>query len=144
LFSLDGKFWNTLIPLLIKPGLISRNYIDGKRQRYSNPFRFYLTASILFFLILGLSKSIDKFEAIQEGTPKKKSAFVSLSNSKTDEKIKKVATDSLKNAVSIKVKNPGNLLDSIKRKKIANPIAEEVNDSISILAKNKIKKKPIS
>jgi hypothetical protein len=140
LFSLDGKFWNTLIPLLIKPGLISRNYIDGKRQRYSNPFRFYLTASILFFLILGLSKSIDKFEAIKEGTPKKKSAFVSLSNSKTDKKTKKVDADSLKNAVNIKDKNSGNPLDSIKRKKNMNPIAEEANDSISILAKNKIKK----
>ena len=139
MFSLDGKFWNTLIPLLIKPGLISRNYIDGKRQRYSNPFRFYLTASILFFLILGLSKSIDKFEAIKEGTPKNKSDFVSLSNSKTDEKIKKIDTDSLKNAVRIKDKNSGSLLDSIKIKKIVNPIAEEANDSISTLAKNKIK-----
>jgi hypothetical protein len=135
---LDGKFWNTLIPLLIKPGLISRNYIDGKRQRYSNPFRFYLTASILFFLILGLSKSIDKFEAIKEGTPKKKSAFVSLSNDKTDEKIKKVGTDSLKKAVSIKNENSGKPLDSVKRIKIMNPIAEEANDSISTLTKDKI------
>ena len=71
MFSLGGKFGKTRIPLLIKPELISRNYIDGKRQRYSNPFRFYLTASILFFLILGLSKSIDKFEAIKEGAPKR-------------------------------------------------------------------------
>jgi hypothetical protein len=57
-----------------------------KKQRYSNPFRFYLTASILFFFILRLSKSIDTFEVIKEGTPKKKAAFVSLCS----EKIKKI------------------------------------------------------
>ena len=64
LFNFEAKFWNTIIPLLISPGKVSRDYIDGKRQRYSNPFRFYLTVSIIFFLLIGLSKSIDKYEAL--------------------------------------------------------------------------------
>ena len=127
---MDGKFWNTFVPLLIKPGLISRNYIDGKRQRYSNPFRFYLTTSILFFLILGLSKSIDKFEELKEETTKNKAAFVALSNDTTDEKKKKVATDSLKNAVRLKNKSSWNSLDAIKREGIVISFNEEINDSL--------------
>ncbi|WP_420793206.1 DUF3667 domain-containing protein [Polaribacter ponticola] len=51
LFNFDAKFWNTIIPLLINPGKVSRDYIDGKRQRYTNPFRFYLTVSIIFFYL---------------------------------------------------------------------------------------------
>ena len=50
--SYDSRFWRTFIPLLIKPGKVSREYIEGKRARFVNPFRFYLSVSIIFFLIL--------------------------------------------------------------------------------------------
>lgn len=50
------------MPLLVNPGKVSRDYIDGKRQRYSNPFRFYLTVSILFFLIIGFTKTKEKYQ----------------------------------------------------------------------------------
>ncbi len=65
--SWDSKFWTTFIPLLIKPGKVSRDYIDGKRQRYANPFRFYLTISVLFFLIVGATESYDKFDQFRKG-----------------------------------------------------------------------------
>lgn len=57
LFSYDSRFWTTFIPLLFKPGLISKDYIEGKRKRYVNPFQLYLQVSILFFLLLGLSNN---------------------------------------------------------------------------------------
>lgn len=69
--SWDSKFWTTFIPLLIKPGKVSRDYIDGKRQRYANPFRFYLTISVLFFLIVGATESYDKFDEFRKGKPAK-------------------------------------------------------------------------
>lgn len=53
-FNFDAKFWKTLIPLLTNPGKVSKDYKEGKRSRYSNPFRFYITVSIISFLILGL------------------------------------------------------------------------------------------
>lgn len=54
-FSYDSRFWSTFIPLLFKPGLVTKNYIKGKRARYVNPFQLYLQVSILFFLILGFT-----------------------------------------------------------------------------------------
>ena len=61
-FSYDSRFWTTFIPLLLKPGIVSRNYIDGKRKRYVNPFQLYLQVSILFFLILGLTSNFEPNE----------------------------------------------------------------------------------
>lgn len=61
-FSYDSRFWTTFTPLLLKPGIVSRNYIDGKRKRYVNPFQLYLQVSILFFLILGLTSNFDPSE----------------------------------------------------------------------------------
>lgn len=61
LFSYDSRFQRTVRVLLFKPGKISKDYIAGKRTRYANPFRFYLSASIIFFLISGIS---EKFEGV--------------------------------------------------------------------------------
>lgn len=69
-FSFDAKFWRTIIPLLINPGKVTKDYIEGKRSRYSNPFRFYLTISIFFFLILGVSNNIEKFKSFKNGEDK--------------------------------------------------------------------------
>lgn len=67
-FSWDAKFWKTIIPLLTQPGKVSKDYINGKRDRYTNPFRFYLTVSILFFLLVGAVDSFEKFSALKNGT----------------------------------------------------------------------------
>ncbi|ACT59106.1 DUF3667 domain-containing protein [Hirschia baltica] len=47
--SLDGRLWRTLPQLLLRPGRITRHYIDGKRASHVPPFRLYLVASLLFF-----------------------------------------------------------------------------------------------
>jgi hypothetical protein len=45
---------------------VTKEYIAGKRSNYSNPFRFYFTVSIVFFLILGLSTSKTRFEKLSK------------------------------------------------------------------------------
>lgn len=59
LFSYDSRFWKTFIPLLTKPGKVSKQYIEGKRARFVNPFQLYLNVSIIFFLIFGITNKID-------------------------------------------------------------------------------------
>ncbi len=51
LFELDSRLWRTLIPLTIRPGQLTRDYLRGRRARYMPPFRMYLVLSIVFFLI---------------------------------------------------------------------------------------------
>lgn len=58
-FSYDSRFWTTFIPLLTSPGKVSKDYIDGKRARFVNPFQLYLNVSIIFFLVLGISNKMN-------------------------------------------------------------------------------------
>ena len=51
LLELDSRLWRTLIPLTIRPGKLTRDYLEGRRARFMPPFRTYLVLSIFFFLI---------------------------------------------------------------------------------------------
>ncbi len=54
LFELDSRLWRSLKPLLFRPGLLTSDYLAGRRARYMPPFRMYLVLSIIFFLVWGL------------------------------------------------------------------------------------------
>lgn len=51
LFELDSRLWKTVVPLLARPGLLTYDYLQGRRARYMPPFRMYLVFSLLFFLV---------------------------------------------------------------------------------------------
>jgi len=49
--AIEGKLWHSLKLLLFKPGLLTREYIEGRRVRYIEPLRLYLSFSIIFFAL---------------------------------------------------------------------------------------------
>lgn len=51
LFELDSRLWQTLVPLLVRPGRLTADYLQGKRARFMPPFRMYLVLSVLFFVV---------------------------------------------------------------------------------------------
>lgn len=51
LLELDSRLWRTLVPLTIRPGSLTYDYLQGRRVRYMPPFRMYLVLSLLFFLV---------------------------------------------------------------------------------------------
>jgi len=51
-FTLDGRLARTLPVLLFRPGRLTKNYTAGKRARYVPPFRLFLLASLVFYLVL--------------------------------------------------------------------------------------------
>ncbi|MBT0609132.1 DUF3667 domain-containing protein [Aequorivita echinoideorum] len=55
----DSRLRNTIQTLLFRPGVITRNYIDGQRTKYANPFRFFLSVSIIFFILQGIINTFD-------------------------------------------------------------------------------------
>ena len=71
LVNLDARFFSTFRDLLIKPGLLTRNYNADLRVRYTSPLRFYVIASVLFFLSISW---ITKSE-IQEADSSLNSAY---------------------------------------------------------------------
>ena len=50
-FSVDARFFKSFIPLMIRPGVLARRFVDGKRLAYLHPAQFYLFVSIVFFFI---------------------------------------------------------------------------------------------
>ncbi len=78
LLALDGRVARTIPNLLGRPGRITRDYLKGRRARYMPPFRLYIIASLIFFLLVpGLDQASDGFsesaagvsQAISEGGP---------------------------------------------------------------------------
>lgn len=51
LTDVDSKFIATLKKLLGEPGGLTRDYFEGKRQRYVAPTKLYLVVSAIFFLV---------------------------------------------------------------------------------------------
>ncbi len=50
--ALEGKLWKTMKLLLLKPGQLSLEYMQGRRVRYIQPLRVYLTFSLIFFAVI--------------------------------------------------------------------------------------------
>lgn len=130
--SLDAKVWTTLIPLLIKPGKVSRDFIEGKRSRYTNPFQFYISVSIVFFLILGAA---NKYQELQDFGGNKASRGFNIVNFSDDRKkldsiVKTVDTDSIIDNTNIQA--GFNQLDSIEKEELKKAV-NQVKDSFGVI-----------
>jgi hypothetical protein len=53
----DSKLFHTLVPLLTRPGQLTNEWSRGRRTRYISPFKLYLTATFLFFLVAAYRSS---------------------------------------------------------------------------------------
>lgn len=96
-FSFDNRLFNTILPLMFKPGSVTKNYVAGKRMTYMNPFQLYLHITILFFLAISIFKTIDQFKAGGE------KSFVTFSEIDRDNAF--MALDTFKSASLKKVQN---------------------------------------
>ena len=54
LFSIDSRFARTVPDLIVRPGRMTRHYLDGQRARFLPPFRLYVLASLIFFILMPL------------------------------------------------------------------------------------------
>jgi len=68
IFELDSRLWRTLVPLLTKPGRLTRDYLEGKRARFMPPFRTYIVLSLLF-LFIALFDPRQQFSILFEPEP---------------------------------------------------------------------------
>jgi Protein of unknown function (DUF3667) len=76
LFHFETKFWVTLKSMIGAPGKITKEFVDGKRATYMNPFRMYVFVSIIFFLLVGvltrdklkdiISKKIENLDEVEK------------------------------------------------------------------------------
>lgn len=84
--ALEGKLWGTVMRLLFRPGALTLEYIRGRRVRFVQPLRLYLTLSLLFFALLKFSGTFAPNMTEGSETPHDQSAVVSKAEEKAQEK----------------------------------------------------------
>lgn len=63
--SVDSRFTHSVPALLFRPGLLSKEYLRGRRQRYLDPIRMFITVTVLYFLIASFGNEDPKKEIDQ-------------------------------------------------------------------------------
>ncbi len=53
-FGIDSRIVHTARLFLLQPGQLTRDYLGGRRDRYTSPLKLYLVTSAVFFLVLAL------------------------------------------------------------------------------------------
>ena len=54
----DGSFWKTVKNLLFKPGVLTKEYLEGKRKKYVAPVKLYIFVSFFVFFVGGIISKI--------------------------------------------------------------------------------------
>ena len=54
----DGRFASTVKALVRRPGLLTLEFLEGRRARYLSPLRLYLMASLVYFLVAATAPNI--------------------------------------------------------------------------------------
>jgi hypothetical protein len=58
-YAYDSKIRNTFLFLFSKPGFVAKQIVEGKRQTFANPFRLFLSISLLLFISYNLNNTFD-------------------------------------------------------------------------------------
>jgi hypothetical protein len=93
----DGKIADTLRLLILRPGRLTVEFLDGKRAQFITPFRLYLWCSVLYFLVAA-SAPKRKTELIVT-IPGKETAKVNIAGAATNKSL----TDVERQAIAAKV-----------------------------------------
>ena len=54
----DGRFATTVRALVRRPGMLTREFLEGRRARYISPLRLYLMASLVYFVLAAAAPDV--------------------------------------------------------------------------------------
>lgn len=83
----DSSFFHTLRYLLLKPGFLTREYMEGRRVSYLHPIRMYVFCSAIFFLFFFTffnPKGALTFDVNSPITQKERGAYIKKLQAKLD------------------------------------------------------------
>lgn len=58
----DTRLVRTLQTMLWRPGRVAKEFIEGRRKTYANPFRLLLSVAFIYFLLLSVSGDFDRYD----------------------------------------------------------------------------------
>ncbi len=54
----DGRLASSVRALILRPGLLTHEFLEGRRARYISPLRLYLTASLIYFVLAAAAPNV--------------------------------------------------------------------------------------
>lgn len=109
-YAYDSRLRNSILSIFTKPGILAKEYNEGKRHTYANPFRLFLSVSLILFITFNFIE-VDR-------SPNNIDPLV-IDNELTENQnqdLKKL--DSLSNKAISKNSNIKGLISSLNRKEI--------------------------
>lgn len=79
-YAYDSRLRNSIVSIFTKPGILALEYNQGKRHKYANPFRFFLSISIVLFITFSFTEGI----ANSDNTNVKKTEQEKIAEQKND------------------------------------------------------------
>lgn len=67
-YAYDSRLRNSIVSMFTKPGVLAKEFNEGKRQKYANPFRLFLSVSILLFLTISLAEKFSDSQSKNNNT----------------------------------------------------------------------------
>lgn len=132
--SYDSRLRYTVADLLFRPGTITRHYVDGKRLKYANPFRFFLSVSIIYFLLNSV------ISTISPGA----SAFGEIQNQTTTEKVVDQIDETSEKVAEELEETAGKVIEELEN--AGDEVSDEfkMNAQAGLMALQKLKKDSIA
>jgi Protein of unknown function (DUF3667) len=125
----DGRFASTVRALVQRPGMLTREFLEGRRARFLSPLRLYLLASLAYFLIAAAVPNSMRVKTTI--TPTAGIATTSAAPKSRPERVAEIASGSLTSqktlppaelAAALKdVEKAPELIRPMMRKSIADP-----------------------
>ncbi|NQX84715.1 MAG: DUF3667 domain-containing protein [Flavobacteriaceae bacterium] len=102
-FAFDARFFKSFVPLMFKPGLVAKQFVEGKRLKYLHPAQYYLFVSIVFFFVASFQVrdyNMMANKAIKKGYEMEKNQIPVLSEALDTEDISKITDSIVKSKLS--------------------------------------------
>lgn len=90
-YAYDSRLRNSILSIFSKPGILAKEFNEGKRQKYANPFRLFLSVSLLLFITIGINEKMkskpiqndEKFNLVEE-INKQDTVHLNIAGNKSD------------------------------------------------------------
>ncbi|MDM1552800.1 DUF3667 domain-containing protein [Empedobacter falsenii] len=117
----DGSFWQTIKKLFLKPGVLTKEYLSGKRNSSVNPVKMYIFVSFVTFFIISIFPSHKTEYNDSSNEP------ISIENTEKIQKALNATIDTLQNKGLTTVEQGAKIKSEFEKNKNINSL-EEVND----------------
>lgn len=123
----DGSFWQTIKKLFLKPGVLTKEYLSGKRNSSVNPVKMYIFVSFVTFFLISIFPSHKTEYNDSSNEP------ISIENTEKIQKALNATIDTLQNKGLTTVEQSAKIKSEVEKNKNANSLEDLNEESIENL-----------